>query len=250
MTTDGSQGPKEQAMQLVERASAGLHAHVLSKIQSLQIRKDSVMLDVGCGTGAFLARLANSGFSNLHGVDISAPAAGLPGIVFAEHDLDLGGMPYDDASIDLVTCIEVLEHVENTGIFLKELARIVKPDGVILLTTPNLHSLEARVRLFLLGKLKQFDELGDPTHIYPVFIHPFKRILQRHSLKIAKHWGYPLDGSSPTSRSVLSALTTMLRWMGLVAQPAGDHLCLQIHRDHAAQTTTSRPKYEVVTSHY
>lgn len=61
-------------MELKERTSAtGLHAHVLDQVERLHLPKDSRILDLGCGTGALLARLQMAGYVNLTGIDIAPP---------------------------------------------------------------------------------------------------------------------------------------------------------------------------------
>jgi len=53
-------------------------------------------------------------------------------------------LPYDDASFDYVISVETIEHLENPWHFLRELSRILKPDGVLILTTPNINSISSR----------------------------------------------------------------------------------------------------------
>jgi len=237
-------------MNLTERANSGLHDSIDAKIQSLPIGKEDSILDVGCGTGAFLSRLALNGYKSLHGVDIALPAQPVDSVSFSALDLDTGSIPFADGSMKLIVSIEVLEHIENVGIFFKELSRILDPNGYILLTTPNVHSLEARLRFLLTGKLKQFDELSDPTHLYPVLQYPLARLLNRHSLSVEAISGFPENGTSPTSRSSLQLAARVLRAMGLKAFPAGDHLCLQIRRMNGNAANSYRSKSAVVTSHY
>ena len=200
------------------------------------------------GTGALVMRLQRAGFTNRHAIDIATPEAAPIGIAFHALDLDTGRKPIDDASAKLVVSIEVIVHVENIGTYLSEIARILSLDGFALLTTPNVQSLEARTLHLLKGRLKQFDSLSDPTHIYPVHIYPFDRLLKRHGLRIAEHWGFPTDGSSPTSIGFLQLLVRALRLLGLSADPAGDHLCLKIIRDAGVQGATS--KRDMVASHH
>ncbi len=237
-------------MELAERANAGVHSHVADKVNEILRDKNSKILDIGCGTGALLARLAASGYKHLSGIDIAIPENPVDGVTFVEHDLDTIATPYPDATFELVISVEVFEHVENMGTLLKEISRLLADNGNLLVTTPNVHSLEARLRYFLLGKLKQFDELSDPTHIYPIVLYAFKRLLKRHSLEIVETWGFPLDGSSPTSRGVLRLATKLLQFAGLTAFPPGDHLCLLIQRARDLQPANSKSKRALVASHY
>lgn len=236
-------------MKLHERANAGLHDHIEAAIKRLCPQTHASILDVGAGTGAFLSRLKAAGYSQLHGIDIALPAEPTPGVQFHELDLDTGRLPFEDASIQLISSIEVIEHIENPGALFKELSRILAQDGVLLMTTPNVHSLEARIRFLLLGRLKQFDDLSDPTHMYPVFLFAFQRLLGRYDLEIAERWGFPVDGSSPTSRGSLKALATALRTLGVASEVAGDHLCMLI-RHKPALAAGPLSKKEAVAGHY
>lgn len=236
-------------MKLHERANAGLHDHVEQTIRRVCANPGARILDVGAGTGAFLSRLKRAGHADLHGIDIALPAEKIEGVQFHALDLDTGVLPFADGAIDTISCIEVIEHIENPGAFLKELARVLAKEGALVMTTPNVHAMEARLRFLLLGRLKQFDDLSDPTHMYPVFLFPFKRLLARHGLTVAEAWGYPTDGSSPTSRPGLRWLAQALKVVGLRSEVSGDHLCMVI-RHTPTSTPAGISKREAVAGHY
>jgi 2-polyprenyl-3-methyl-5-hydroxy-6-metoxy-1,4-benzoquinol methylase len=238
-------------MAAMERANAGLHPHIIAKVLELQRTRDARIVDVGCGSGAMLLKLADLGYTALHGIDIVRPHVACAGIEFSECDLDRLETGFEDASVDLVVSVEVFEHIENLGSLLRELSRVLRPNGRMLITTPNVHSVEARLRYLLLGQLKQFDRIGDPTHITPLFIHPFTLLLRRHGLEINECWGWPLDGTSPTSRPGLRAAGRLLRALGLRAAPSGDQLCLVIRKvADAERIHASQDKQLAVTAHY
>lgn len=237
------------SISLAERANSGLHGHVLDKILELVTDRAAPILDLGCGTGALLAQLRQRGYKDLTGLDIASPAPA-EGVRFVEADLDDCRSTLPDASIRLVVAVEVIEHVENIGSLLAELSRVLAPDGQILMTTPNVHSLQARIRYLFNAQLKQFDRLGDPTHVYPVFQFPFRRILGRHGLQIIQSWGFPIGGSSPTSRPSLQALAALAGVLGLRGAPAGDQLCLVLARTADAANERTQTKQELVTAHY
>jgi SAM-dependent methyltransferase len=233
-------------MKLAERANAGLHAHVLERVTALEPRRDATILDVGCGTGALLVQLRERGYRRLVGLDI-APPVGLDGIELHAVDLDDCRPPLPAASVDLAMAVEVVEHVENVGGLLAELFRLVVSGGKVVLTTPNVHSLEARLRFLLTGELKQFDSAGDPTHVYPLFQFPFRRVLARHGFAVESVWGFPDDGSSPTSRRGLQRLARAARALGLRGDPEGDQLCFLLRRAANAPNGTRR---EQLVAHY
>jgi SAM-dependent methyltransferase len=95
------------------------------------------ILDVGCGTGANLLMLSEYG--DAEGVDVSEDA-----IAFCrERGLDkvkLGAaeeLPYDDGTFDLVTALDVVEHMDDDLAGLKEMRRVLRPGGRVLLFVPT-----------------------------------------------------------------------------------------------------------------
>ena len=236
-------------MNLTERANPGLHEHVLERATAAVADRAARVLDIGCGTGALLVRFRSRGYTHLQGIDI-APPADLPGVHFHSLDLDDPRFPVETGSVDLALALEVLEHIENVGAFLAEIHRVLAPTGRVLLTTPNVHSVEARLRLLLLGQLKQFDSIGDPTHIYPVFSFPFNRLLTRHGFQVVQRWGFPEDGTSPTSRGALRRLAGLARIFGLRGDPDGDQLCLVLQRVDQQGLELQGGKEAMLTGHY
>lgn len=119
----------------------------LKKIVAIAGRPPTSMklLDVGCSSGAFLATACRLGFPAM-GVEPSAEAAQSArnaGLMVFTGYLDQARFP--DASFDAITLIEIVEHLRDARALLQECARILKPGGVVLVTTPNAHSWTARV---------------------------------------------------------------------------------------------------------
>ena len=149
---------------LAARTTGDIHGPVIRLVSELQCDRNARILDLGCGTGSLLSRLkSESGYKMLVGVDIAPVEQPCLGIDFLEADLDSLALPFEDASVDLVLMVEVVEHILNLSTLLKEVTRVLAPGGLIVLTTPNLHSIEARLRYLLTGRLRQFDFRGDPT---------------------------------------------------------------------------------------
>lgn len=99
------------------------------------------VLDAGCGVGYGSALLAEAGAEDVVGVDVAAAVVDAarkderPGLSFAR--ADVGHLPFADGSFDLITCFELIEHVEDAAAVLGELARVLAPGGVLAISSPN-----------------------------------------------------------------------------------------------------------------
>jgi SAM-dependent methyltransferase len=104
------------------------------------------LLDVGCATGIFLDGMRRLGWQ-VAGVEPSASAVAYArsrfGLDIFEGRLEDAGYP--DASFDVVTLWDVLEHVHEPRVVLAEIGRILRPGGLLVLSLPNPDSLEARL---------------------------------------------------------------------------------------------------------
>lgn len=105
------------------------------------------VLDVGCGTGYGTAELAKTA-SRATGVDSSTDAIGYATTHYPEahyYAVSATDLPFADASFDLVTAFEIIEHLADWPRMLNEVRRVLAPDGLFLVSTPNkLYYAEAR----------------------------------------------------------------------------------------------------------
>jgi 2-polyprenyl-3-methyl-5-hydroxy-6-metoxy-1,4-benzoquinol methylase len=100
------------------------------------------ILDVGCGTGYGTSHLAETATSAV-GIDLSRQAIryarkryNKPGVAFLQMNAELLGFP--DCSFDFVISTENFEHLHDQKGCLREISRVLKDDGMLLLATPNL----------------------------------------------------------------------------------------------------------------
>ncbi|MHB8185475.1 MAG: glycosyltransferase [Dermatophilaceae bacterium] len=180
---------------LAERSVEGLYSHLVATVLSRYARPGLRCVDLGAGTGALAVRLQQLDLDVL-GADRDAAGFQAP-VPFRRVDLDDAQFPdaLGPGQFDLVTAVEVIEHLEAPIAFLRGLARLLTPDGVAVVTTPNVDSLPARLKFLLKGKLRMLDEHDDPTHITPIFWDLLTRqYLNRAGLKLLEHHVYPPRG--------------------------------------------------------
>src|SRR4051812_27178060 len=95
------------------------------------------VLDVGCGVGQVVARMQSAGFES-YGVDVSEPNIERAKTVCSRCQLyDGKTLPFADQYFDSVGALNVLEHVEQPEEFLRELVRVTKVGGRVLVSSPN-----------------------------------------------------------------------------------------------------------------
>ncbi|MEA2733962.1 MAG: hypothetical protein QOE14_413 [Humisphaera sp.] len=153
------------------RCAPGTHAAAAAMLGQARVPAESRVLDLASGTGAFLARLRDSGFSNLSAVELNVEGFDLEGVTPQPVDLNSsfadGPLPRD--AFDLVSAIEIIEHLDCPRVFLRNVHAILRDGGHLLLTTPNVASWLGRARFLLSGELRQFQrhDYNHQRHISP-----------------------------------------------------------------------------------
>jgi len=115
------------------------------------------LLDVGCGIGTITLELQKKGFQ-VTGIDFSEVAidkclqSGLDVIL---SDVDKDGLKFPDRSFDIVWAGDVIEHVFDPIFLFEEIARVLKNDGLVIMSIPNNFPLIRRIKLCLSGKSVQ-----------------------------------------------------------------------------------------------
>jgi ubiquinone/menaquinone biosynthesis C-methylase UbiE len=127
---------------------------------ALELEADDRLLDVGCGSGAAVRRAAPV-VSRAVGVDLSPAmieraqqlAAGLDGVEF--HVAESSDLPFEDGSFTAVLCTTSFHHYPDPAASVREMARVLAPEGRLLIGDPSSDRWEARLADVL---LRRFDE--------------------------------------------------------------------------------------------
>ena len=103
--------------------------------------KDRRVLDAGCGVGYGSTMLSDAGAREVTGVDVAESVLevarqGAPQNVRFEV-ADVASLPYAADSFEAVVCFEVIEHVDDRNRVLDELRRVLAPDGLLIISSPN-----------------------------------------------------------------------------------------------------------------
>jgi 2-polyprenyl-3-methyl-5-hydroxy-6-metoxy-1,4-benzoquinol methylase len=119
-----------------------------------------IVLDCGCGYGYGSKYLADSGAAYVVGVDRDRKSIRIGKNSYGATNLDLliadaSHLPVREAAFDMVASLEVIEHVKKCEDYLAEIKRVLKPNGVLVLSTPNKHHTD-RTRLMPLYHLREF----------------------------------------------------------------------------------------------
>ena len=124
------------------------HIKVLEILSKLKAER---LLDIGCGDGNFTMLMARScGAKEVYGVDISEKGIEMAkrnGVKALRVDVDEENLPFNDNYFDVVTALEVIEHLFDPDHFLEEVYRVLKPNGIFILSTPNLAAIHNRIAL-------------------------------------------------------------------------------------------------------
>ncbi len=139
-------------------------------------------LDVGCSAGFVLEAAMRRGFE-VHGIDVEAH-----GVRAARERLGIDTVQqgfleqagYPDGYFDVISMYDVIEHIPTINDFLAELKRILAPDGLIDISTPDVgHWRVPR-------DLRSWAAVIPSEHLYNFDYHTLRRLLARHGLKVVK----------------------------------------------------------------
>lgn len=155
-----------------------LHKRTVTELANL-VQAPRRVLDIGCGTGELLEQVRKSGNPNVLGIEPSIQAARVArenrGLDVRTGTLEQCALP--DASIDTVLISHVLEHLPSPRVTLREVDRILRPGGAVVIWVPNAASVPAKV----LGRYWMGWDV--PRHLYAFTPGSLHRLIGTTSLQ-------------------------------------------------------------------
>jgi 2-polyprenyl-3-methyl-5-hydroxy-6-metoxy-1,4-benzoquinol methylase len=193
-----------------------IYASVLGRVQTLGLPRGAKILDAPCGDGEVSVELAKLGFevSAVDMVDELIPEARAAlGNRFRIADMTRP-LPWPDASFDAILCIEGVEHLEDAFAFLREIWRLLKRGGILVVSTPNIISLRSRMRFFGSGFYN-----CDPRPLDESARHPMHHIGLRTFSELRymlRTSGFELTAVAAThTKPITYAYSIFVPWMWL-----------------------------------
>jgi len=139
------------------RCAPGTHEMAAKMLAGL-VPLSSRTIELGIGSGAFLARLQDMGFRNIEGADLHLEQCDISGVALQQINFNHPFANHFQHRFSVAVAIEVVEHLESPRSFLREVRGLLEDDGYLLLSTPNIAHWMGRLHFLLTGQLRYFDD--------------------------------------------------------------------------------------------
>jgi 2-polyprenyl-3-methyl-5-hydroxy-6-metoxy-1,4-benzoquinol methylase len=175
-----------------------IHAAVAAALRLRGVR-GGTLVDLGCGGGTLRSALAPLCDRYL-GVD-AVRYDGFPQDGdWVQANLDALPVPLPDACADVCVAVETIEHLENPRALLREMARLTRGAGWLVVTTPNQLSLLSRATLLVKGEFNAFQDASYPAHITALLESDLRRMagecgLVEVAVEYTRRGRIPLSGA-------------------------------------------------------
>ena len=193
-----------------------IHERFLKYFEKEQVDPSSKILDLGAGRGAFTQKLYNMGYE-MAACDLFPDIFEFDKVECKKADITKE-LPFNDNTFDIVIAIEVSEHIIDHELFFAEVCQIPKPNGQLLLSTPNIRSLKIRIRFLYSGFYYSFNPLEMDN--YDGLQHVASLTLDQYNYAAIKNGFSPaefdIDKKQSTSTWLYFLLFPFLRILALI----------------------------------
>lgn len=169
------------------------YSTVAKKLNELLLNKQCKILDIACGTGIYERMLDPEIRKQQYiiGVDISQSQVEFSNGVFDEvliHNIEQK-LPYDSKTCDVIILSEIIEHLFEPEHIIEECYRLLKKWWLLIMTTPNISSIQNRLSFALFGNSKEIDYLWNKQHIRFFSKKTLKKLFSKYSLEYSRWLG-------------------------------------------------------------
>lgn len=131
----------ERMIPAYHRTNMVFGEHIVRYEAAVPLVKGKIVLDIASGSG-YGSDLLSTSAAKVFGVDVNKDAIAYATKNYASRKTtftlgDATAIPLDDDSVDVVVSFETLEHIEDYEKFMSEISRVLRPDGLLILSTPN-----------------------------------------------------------------------------------------------------------------
>lgn len=186
-------------------------------------------LDIGSGSGTLitLLRQAHPDIES-NACDYTDSLMQIAGLKVDIANLNEESLPYPAESFDIVTCTEVIEHLENYRRLIREIFRVTKPGGSVIFSTPNILNLQSRLRFLFFGFWNLFGPLpvgraetySTVGHIMPVSYFYLAHALAESGFALSQ---LEIDKPQRTAMPKLLVVWPFIALMGFLAKQREIH---------------------------
>lgn len=180
--------PRSHYRGLMCWCAPGVHEAALQMLLP-HVRRNCRVLDLAAGTGAWLARLMDAGFEDLHAVELNTEWFELAGVDPCPLDLNSAFAEQVNGPFELISAIEIVEHLDCPRHFLRQARALMNDDGHLLLSTPNIAQWRGRLTFLRRGEHRYFGESEYDTqrHISPVTNLHMRLMFREIGLRVVAH---------------------------------------------------------------
>lgn len=179
-----------------KKSKIGIYDECFSGVVFDEVPNGSTCLDVGCWTGNLGKSLVDKKKCVVDGIDFNQDALNearrrgyreVYSVNFNNENFDLN----INNNYDIIICADVLEHLSSPGMVLEKLKSLLKDDGQIIISIPNIAFIQQRLML-LTGKFS-YNPVGgimDETHLRFFTFESIKQLCLKSGYEITKYYGY------------------------------------------------------------
>lgn len=195
---------------LYQLKEVGYFDSVRREIETLLPKKMERVLDVGCGSGATLQWLkSEKGCSWVGGIELTEDAAGRAkkGLdFFLEANIEEVELPIESGSLDLILCLDVLEHLVDPWLVVSRLFLLLKPGGALIVSLPNICHRDVMISLLFLDRWDYVPSgTLDKTHL--------RFFTRKTAIELLEHAGLKCDKIEPNVAVSKGIKLLVFKWI-------------------------------------